>query len=152
MTVGQQDIWKRIWKLHVPQRVRVFGWLSFHERLLTNVERVRRHCAAMDLCEICMNGSENIDHVLRRQGFGGESFLMRYMRYSLIFRSPSVSTGDGSHGGCFIRRKQIGSRIEVPADVRGLVDGEKPPSGVERVGLPEDGAIPYDPGGGINIC
>ncbi|KAK8686325.1 hypothetical protein V6N13_125350 [Hibiscus sabdariffa] len=41
---------------------------------------------------------------------------------------------------------------EAPADVRGLVDGEKPPSGVERVGLPEDGAIPYDPGGGINIC
>ncbi|KAK8500333.1 hypothetical protein V6N12_068820 [Hibiscus sabdariffa] len=65
MTVGQRDIWKRIWKLHVPQRVRVFAWLSFHERLLTNVERVKRHCAAMDLCEICMNGSENIDHVLR---------------------------------------------------------------------------------------
>ncbi|KAK8579003.1 hypothetical protein V6N12_069338 [Hibiscus sabdariffa] len=41
---------------------------------------------------------------------------------------------------------------EAPADVRGLVDGEKPLSGVERVGLPEDGAIPYDPGGGINIC
>ncbi|KAK8509172.1 hypothetical protein V6N13_062227 [Hibiscus sabdariffa] len=41
---------------------------------------------------------------------------------------------------------------EAPADVRGLVDVEKPPSGMERVGLPEDGAIPYDLGGGINIC
>ncbi|KAK8571897.1 hypothetical protein V6N13_047526 [Hibiscus sabdariffa] len=41
---------------------------------------------------------------------------------------------------------------ETSADVRGSVDGEKSPSGVERVGLPEDGAIPYDPGGGINIC
>ncbi|KAK8556498.1 hypothetical protein V6N12_002897 [Hibiscus sabdariffa] len=246
MTVGQQDIWKRIWKLHVPQRVRVFGWLSFHERLLTNVERVRRHCAAMDLCEICMNGSENIDHVLRRQGFGGESFLMRYMRYSLIFRSrrcslvlaPAMGAMEDvlSVGNKLVLESELwaiheglmhawsrgyrlvelesdsleavrivlvnspevavfglvlsikrwmskdwrvkiqhvnhkGNRVadrmaaksrtqrgltatfsEVPADVRGLVDGEKPPSGVERVGLPEDGAIPYDPGGGINIC
>ncbi|KAL4354521.1 hypothetical protein GQ457_06G016340 [Hibiscus cannabinus] len=65
MIGGQRGNWKRIWKLHVPQRVCVFAWLSFHERLLTNVERVRRHSTDVDLCDICMSGREDINHVLR---------------------------------------------------------------------------------------
>ncbi|KAL4383201.1 hypothetical protein GQ457_15G013690 [Hibiscus cannabinus] len=62
---GNGDTWKRIWKLAVPQRVRVFIWLTFHNRLLTNVERVRRHVASSGSCEICNNGQEDMDHVLR---------------------------------------------------------------------------------------
>ncbi|KAL4278400.1 hypothetical protein GQ457_03G030660 [Hibiscus cannabinus] len=34
-------------------------------RLLTNVERVHRHVATSGLCEICNNGQEDIEHVLR---------------------------------------------------------------------------------------
>ncbi|KAL4324382.1 hypothetical protein GQ457_11G003510 [Hibiscus cannabinus] len=45
---GNGDTWKRVWKLAVPQRVRVFIWLTFHNRLLTNVERVRRHVATSE--------------------------------------------------------------------------------------------------------
>ncbi|KAK8971958.1 hypothetical protein V6N11_030776 [Hibiscus sabdariffa] len=30
--------WKKIWRLETPQRIRVFVWLAFQERLLTNVE------------------------------------------------------------------------------------------------------------------
>ncbi|KAK8999802.1 hypothetical protein V6N11_065298 [Hibiscus sabdariffa] len=59
------SIWKRVWKLKVPQRVRVFAWLMLHERLLINVERVRQHSAEVDLCDVCMHGREDIDHVLR---------------------------------------------------------------------------------------
>ncbi|KAL4385529.1 hypothetical protein GQ457_15G002390 [Hibiscus cannabinus] len=65
MTGGQRGFWKRIWKLRVPQRIRGFAWLSFHERLLTNVKRVKRHSTEVDLCDICMSGREDINHVLR---------------------------------------------------------------------------------------
>ncbi|KAK9011925.1 hypothetical protein V6N11_039998 [Hibiscus sabdariffa] len=36
---GDSIIWKRIWKLEIPHRIRVFLWLTFHERLLTHAER-----------------------------------------------------------------------------------------------------------------
>ncbi|KAK9025335.1 hypothetical protein V6N11_038204 [Hibiscus sabdariffa] len=57
--------WKWVWKLQVPQRVRVFLWLALHRRLLTNVERTRRHLTSMDHCECCLGGPEDVVHVLR---------------------------------------------------------------------------------------
>ncbi|KAL4379615.1 hypothetical protein GQ457_02G019060 [Hibiscus cannabinus] len=32
--------WSKFWKLPVPQRIRVFMWLVFHQRLMTNDERL----------------------------------------------------------------------------------------------------------------
>ncbi|KAK8511492.1 hypothetical protein V6N12_038095 [Hibiscus sabdariffa] len=64
-TPGGLVNWKRIWKLEVPQRIQVFIWLIFHERLLTNAERVHRHIASLDMCEVCESGREDIEHVLR---------------------------------------------------------------------------------------
>ncbi|KAK8550128.1 hypothetical protein V6N12_038858 [Hibiscus sabdariffa] len=58
--------WTRIWSLKVPQRVKVFLWITAHQRLLTNVERVRRHIASSDMCGLCLSEPEDIDHVLRR--------------------------------------------------------------------------------------
>ncbi|KAL4272206.1 hypothetical protein GQ457_13G013010 [Hibiscus cannabinus] len=57
--------WRRIWKLSVPQRIRVFVWLVFHDLLLTNVERHRRHMTNSNLCELCGDSPESVDHVLR---------------------------------------------------------------------------------------
>ncbi|KAK8601023.1 hypothetical protein V6N12_050868 [Hibiscus sabdariffa] len=61
----QSTTWKKVWQLKVPQRVKVFAWLPLHERLLTNLERVRWHSAESGLCEICKSGREDIEHVLR---------------------------------------------------------------------------------------
>ena len=36
------DIWKIIWKLQVPQKIRTFIWMLFYGRILTNLERMRR--------------------------------------------------------------------------------------------------------------
>ncbi|KAL4271776.1 hypothetical protein GQ457_13G010260 [Hibiscus cannabinus] len=63
-TSGIDRVWRQIWKLKVPYRVRMFAWLALHERLLTNVERVRRHMTTSEHCEICGSNSEDIDHVL----------------------------------------------------------------------------------------
>lgn len=36
-------IWNLVWKSKAPQRVQVFVWLLWQNRLMTNEERVRRH-------------------------------------------------------------------------------------------------------------
>ncbi|KAL4368982.1 hypothetical protein GQ457_05G017200 [Hibiscus cannabinus] len=61
-----ENIWRMVWKLKLPNRVRVYAWPAIHERLLTNVERVRRHMAVSDYCDICQNSREDIDHILRK--------------------------------------------------------------------------------------
>ncbi|KAK8686737.1 hypothetical protein V6N13_125757 [Hibiscus sabdariffa] len=61
------DVWKRIWKFPVPQRIRIFVWLVFHDRLLMwsylgVILRTR-------ICVVCVERSRRIwtmycDHVL----------------------------------------------------------------------------------------
>ncbi|KAL4281030.1 hypothetical protein GQ457_03G026830 [Hibiscus cannabinus] len=57
--------WKVIWKMVVPQRIRMFLWLAKSEKLLTNKERVRRHLIASPCCPICFPAEESVLHVLR---------------------------------------------------------------------------------------
>ncbi|KAK8693145.1 hypothetical protein V6N13_070739 [Hibiscus sabdariffa] len=59
------SVWNKIWSLQVPQRVRIFMWITAHKRHLTNAERFRRHIANSETCGICQGASEDIDHVLR---------------------------------------------------------------------------------------
>ncbi|MBA0872893.1 hypothetical protein Goshw_022800, partial [Gossypium schwendimanii] len=48
-----------------PQRVRVFLWLAFKQKLLTNSERVRRGFSHCSSCSICGHEFEDLFHVLR---------------------------------------------------------------------------------------
>ncbi|CAA0808310.1 Polynucleotidyl transferase- ribonuclease H-like superfamily protein [Striga hermonthica] len=60
----EAPLWKSIWRVQAPQRVRTFLWLAAKERLLTNEDRVRRHISGSDLCEEC-GEKETVLHVLR---------------------------------------------------------------------------------------
>ncbi|XP_031101933.1 uncharacterized protein LOC116005835 [Ipomoea triloba] len=55
-----------IWKLKVPNRVRMFLWQTWHERLMTNSMRVKRNLAASDQCWNCIGSTEDADHALRK--------------------------------------------------------------------------------------
>ncbi|KAL4290059.1 hypothetical protein GQ457_14G023560 [Hibiscus cannabinus] len=58
--------WSRLdLKIGGSAKSSVFIWSVFHERLLTNVERVRRHIATSALCEICGDDRKDVEHVLR---------------------------------------------------------------------------------------
>ncbi|KAK8484817.1 hypothetical protein V6N11_051334 [Hibiscus sabdariffa] len=57
--------WAKLWKLPVPQRIRVFLWIALHQRLLTNVERAQRHISSTEMCTTYKDTPESIDHVLR---------------------------------------------------------------------------------------
>ncbi|CAL1382609.1 unnamed protein product [Linum trigynum] len=61
----EHPIWKIAWQVEGIQRTRTFFELAMHQRLLTNVERCRRHLALMDACRICGGGPETILHIIR---------------------------------------------------------------------------------------
>ena len=59
-------IWDQIWKLKVPQRIRMFIWLINHGKLLTNLERNRRGFTVDPFCKHCPNIIKDLDHVFRK--------------------------------------------------------------------------------------
>ncbi|KAH1090753.1 hypothetical protein J1N35_018010 [Gossypium stocksii] len=59
------ELWKKAWIIPGPQRVRFFFWTFLKQRLLTNVERVRRGLAVDASCQICGHASEDILHIIR---------------------------------------------------------------------------------------
>jgi ribonuclease HI len=57
-------VWSKIWKLHVPERVRSFVWRVKWERLLTNSMKHRMGLAS-PICSYCGMADETILHALR---------------------------------------------------------------------------------------
>ncbi|KAL4331902.1 hypothetical protein GQ457_07G009970 [Hibiscus cannabinus] len=61
----KSSCWKSFWSLLVPQRLRFFIWLSFKDRLMTNVERCRRSFGQSMICPCCHVDAETTVHALR---------------------------------------------------------------------------------------
>ncbi|KAL8159786.1 hypothetical protein V2J09_001323 [Rumex salicifolius] len=59
------DIFRRIWRLRVSERIRMFLWIGVHGKLMTNAERFRRHFASSPTCSICGRGDETLLHIFR---------------------------------------------------------------------------------------
>ncbi|KAA3453051.1 Retrovirus-related Pol polyprotein LINE-1 [Gossypium australe] len=59
------EYWKLPWKYRGPQRVRMFLWLAFKQRLLTNSERARRGISYNSSYLTCGQGIEDLNHILR---------------------------------------------------------------------------------------
>lgn len=59
------SIWKTIWGLRVPHRISFFVWLVMHEKILTNVERGRRHLTTNTDCFSCACFQESCSHLFR---------------------------------------------------------------------------------------
>lgn len=58
--------WKFVWKMLVPQRIRFFLWLVFHDRVMTNTFRFVRGLTDDPRCGVCAEVEENIEHILRK--------------------------------------------------------------------------------------
>ncbi|KAK9042739.1 hypothetical protein V6N11_071100 [Hibiscus sabdariffa] len=58
------NLWSIIWSQPVPHRIRVFMWLAFRQKLMTNLERQRRCLGVSTVCLRC-DSCESILHVLR---------------------------------------------------------------------------------------
>ncbi|KAH1098488.1 hypothetical protein J1N35_015409 [Gossypium stocksii] len=62
---SRNKAWKSIWKYLGPQKVRVFLWLAFQQRLLTNSKHVRRGIGHSTSCTLYGHAFEDLAHVLR---------------------------------------------------------------------------------------
>ncbi|KAK8491238.1 hypothetical protein V6N11_020158 [Hibiscus sabdariffa] len=56
--------WNVVWTQPIPQRIRVFLWLTFRQKLMTNSERQRRCHGTTSACPRC-GSCESVLHVLR---------------------------------------------------------------------------------------
>ena len=57
--------WKLIWGLNIPPKLKIFAWLFFQGRLLTNVCRARRHIVSDPSCPHCPGIPETMIHLFR---------------------------------------------------------------------------------------
>lgn len=63
--LNESKAWKRVWHVPEPQRVRLFLWLTRHDRLLTNVAKCKKGILPNPGCEICGEQKETTLHALR---------------------------------------------------------------------------------------
>ncbi|CAN1188179.1 Putative ribonuclease H protein At1g65750 [Linum perenne] len=92
--------WEKLWKWRGPQSIKCFLWLSIHERLLTNGERVRRHMTGLSNCPRCDNAFESVCHVLRDCPMAVNTWnYLGFPTYSAAWRGPVKEWIDwGLHG------------------------------------------------------
>lgn len=57
-------VWKRIWKIRAPNRIRHFMWRAVKDSLPTKKNLKRRHVVGNELCPLCDDTQETILHSL----------------------------------------------------------------------------------------
>lgn len=57
--------WKWFWKIKLPQKLKTFLWLIFHDKLPTNLMRAKRGINTSVCCPRCNLALENMDHLFR---------------------------------------------------------------------------------------
>lgn len=59
------DVWKLVWKINGPQRVKILMWKLLNNGVLTNSVRRRRRMTSSDLCPLCQTSAEECLHLFR---------------------------------------------------------------------------------------
>lgn len=66
MLPAQDFKWEDIWKLRVPEKMKLFTWVVMHGRVLCNEERRRRGLTSDNKCPCCRKEVESIDNIFRK--------------------------------------------------------------------------------------
>ncbi|XP_072074220.1 uncharacterized protein [Arachis hypogaea] len=59
-----REVWEVIWRLPVPQKVRMFLWRAVHRILSVNIILYQRKNVVRPTCSICQDEEETIEHAL----------------------------------------------------------------------------------------
>ena len=62
--VGGQQIWKKIWQLHVPSKIKIFGWRACQDILPTRVNLVRWKIITETGCQCCIGVPESVIYAI----------------------------------------------------------------------------------------
>jgi ribonuclease HI len=57
-------VWKELWMLHIPSKIKIFVWRSLHGILPLKCILANRHIGTSGECPICHHGPEDISHLL----------------------------------------------------------------------------------------
>ena len=57
-----KNIWTAIWKLRLPNKIKIFSWRACHEILPTVVNLTRRKVLNDDICSVCTREMESTIH------------------------------------------------------------------------------------------
>ncbi|KAK9002005.1 hypothetical protein V6N11_024698 [Hibiscus sabdariffa] len=63
-----ERIWRTIHDFRGLPKIKFFMWLACKGKLMTNVERRRRHLTQDAQCPVCHAGEEDVDHILHHCG------------------------------------------------------------------------------------
>ena len=62
--VGRRQVWKKLWKLQVPGKIKIFGWRTLHGLIPGRAILANRHIGNIGSFPMCLNGAEDIKHIL----------------------------------------------------------------------------------------
>ena len=61
---GLRTVWKKLWLLRIPHKIRIFAWKVVHGGLATKSNKKRRHLECSVVCDICGMEDETEFHAL----------------------------------------------------------------------------------------
>ena len=57
-------LWKKVWQLHLPAKIRIFAWKACLDGLPTKLNLAKRGVMVEAACPLCLKASEITSHVL----------------------------------------------------------------------------------------
>ena len=64
VTGADRLIWNKLWKLHIPDKIKVFSWRAIHDILPTCENLTRRHIVEDSTCALCKSSKESTIYAL----------------------------------------------------------------------------------------
>ena len=62
--MARRNLWKAIWKLHLPQKIKHFAWKVSRDILASKENLAKRKITPDGVCELCGGGIETTGHTL----------------------------------------------------------------------------------------
>jgi ribonuclease HI len=62
--MGEIEEWKKLWKLNIPSKIKIFGWRALHGMIPCKGVLANRHVGNSSSCPVCTEGCEDIKHIL----------------------------------------------------------------------------------------
>ena len=62
--VSSTKVWKRLWKLDVSGKIKIFGWRALLGLIPCRAILANRHISNMSGCPVCQNDAEDIRHII----------------------------------------------------------------------------------------
>lgn len=55
-----ESVWGKLWQLHIPNKIKVFGWRACHGILPTHDNLARKHVFEDSTCELCKRTGKSV--------------------------------------------------------------------------------------------